>query len=91
MVNQITNSNINPVQMFSALNAFKSLNQTKEAPQVQDVSDGMGVNDGNTLLKNQDLGEIKQFAKIAGENNLSDEDIQYGVTYGRSVIADYLA
>lgn len=91
MVNQISNSNINPVQMFSALNAFKSLNQTKETPEVQDISEGMGVNDSANLLKNQDLGEIKQFAQIAGENNLSDEDIQYGMTYGRSVIADYLA
>lgn len=90
MVNQVTNSNINPVQMFSALNAFKSVSQAKETPTVPDVSDGMGVND-NDLLKSQDLGEIKQFAQIAGENNLSDEDIQYGITYGRSVIADYLA
>ena len=34
--------------------------------------------------------EIRQFAKNAGEENLSNEDIQYGLTYGRSVIADYL-
>lgn len=91
MVNQITNSNINPIQMFSALNAFKSSSQTKEAQAAPDISDGIGVNDSNDLLKNQDLGEIKQFAQIAGESNLSDDDIQYGITYGRSVIADYLA
>ena len=86
MVNAIGSSNINPVQMFNALNAFKAKEPTQE---IADISDGMGVNDCE-VLKNQDLNEIKQFAKTVGEENLSNDDIQYGMTYGRSVIADYL-
>lgn len=85
MVNAIGTQNVNPVQMFNAINAFKSSGQT-QANETPEVSEGL-VEDN--ILKNQDLEEIKQFAKTAGEDTLSDEDIQYGFTYGRSVIADY--
>lgn len=90
MVNAIGGSgNINSVQMFSALNAFKANEQVSENKTVNEPSDGLEVNDTN-LLKNQNLDEIKQFAQMVGEENLSTEDIQYGLTYGRSVIADYM-
>lgn len=88
MVNAVTNNNINPVQMFSAMNAFKSSGQIQDTNKIVEPSDGIDINDN--ILKNQDLNEIREFAKIAGEENLSTEDIQYGVTYGRSVIADYM-
>ena len=29
--------------------------------------------------------------KLAGEENLSDDDIKYGLSYGRSVIVEYMA
>ena len=90
MVSSIGSSGINPIQMFNALNAFKSVQAQPQDMGVQDISDGLNINETN-LLKDQNLEEIKQFAKIAGEDNISDEDIQYGVTYGRSVIADYIA
>lgn len=90
MVNAIGMSNVNPVQMFNALNAFKSIDTKPQEQLMPEVSDGMEIND-NSLLKNQNLNEIKEFAKIAGEDGLTDEDIKYGVTYGRSVIADYVA
>lgn len=90
MVGSIGLSNINSVQMFSAVNAFKAAQAPAQEQTMPEISDGLGVND-NTILQNQNLEEIKQFAKIAGENNISDDDIQYGITYGRSVIADYIA
>lgn len=88
MVNSISTPNINPVQMLNATNAFKASEQIKEN-KVPEISDGIDIND-SSILKNQNTNEIKQFAKIAGEENLSDDDIQYGLTYGRSVIADYV-
>ena len=88
MVNAISTPNINPVQMLSALSAFKASEQVQEN-RIPETSDGIEINDNN-ILKNQDTNEIRQFAKIAGEENLSNEDIQYGLTYGRSVIADYM-
>lgn len=90
MVNAIGTNNINSVQMLNAVNAFRANEKTKETNgTIQDVSDGIDINDTN-ILKNQNTDEIKEFAKIAGEQNLSDDDIQYGLTYGRSVIADYM-
>ena len=90
MVGQIETSNINPVQMFNAMSAFKSVQSPQQAAAIPEFSDGIDVNEAN-ILKNQDLEEIKEFAKTAGEENLSEDDIKYGITYGRSVIADYIA
>lgn len=88
MVNAIGSQNINPVKMFNALNAFKANEQVQEG-KGPEISDGIDINDNN-ILQNQNLDEIKKFAQTAGEENLSNEDIQYGLTYGRSVIADYM-
>ena len=88
MVNAVGNSNINPIQMFNALNAFKGANPVEESVTAPEISEGLDVND-KSILQDQDLAEIKEFAKIVGEDNLSNDDIQYGLTYGRSVIADY--
>lgn len=90
MVGSIGLSNINPVQMFSAVSAFKAAQAPAQEQVMPEVSDGLEINDNN-ILKNQNLDEIRQFAKIAGEESISDDDIQYGITYGRSVIADYIA
>jgi len=89
MVNSIGTQNINPIQMFNAVNAFKSSEQVQNNNEILEISDGIEINDNN-ILKNQDTEEIRQFAKIVGEENLSNDDIQYGLTYGRSVIADYV-
>lgn len=87
MVNAI-GSNINPIQMFNAVNAFKSIDQVQDK-KIPEVSDGININD-KSILETQNLEEIKQFAKTAGEESLSNDDIQYGLTYGRSVIADFV-
>ena len=83
-------SNINAIQMFTAANAFKStmsnpITQSREPV----TSDGIELNDDG-LLRGQDLAEIKKYAKMIDEN-ISDDDIKYGLCYGRCVIAEYLA
>ncbi len=87
MENAITSQNINPVQMFNAVNAFKSSGSIQDA-KIPETSDG--INFESNILQNQNVDEIKQFAQVAGEQNLTDSDIEYGLTYGRSVIADYV-
>lgn len=89
MVNAISTNNINPIQMLNAMSAFRASEQVQDGSKIPETSDGIDIND-NSILKNQDTNEIRQFAQIAGEENLSNEDIQYGLTYGRSVIADYM-
>ncbi len=44
----------------------------------------------NDIFKNVDIEDIKNSAKSIGEE-ISEEDIKYGLTYGRSVLADYSA
>lgn len=85
------------LQMISALNAFKGANAAgandkagMKQPEI-DTSSGINLLDNNSLLEKIDLTEIKSFAQKIGETDLTDEDIKYGLTYGRSVIADYVA
>lgn len=83
-------SNISAIQRFSAVNAFKNATVTK--PQVEEpfTTDGIEIND-DSILKSQNVSEIRKFAQMAGEENLTEEDIKYGLSYGRSVIVEYLA
>lgn len=93
MLTGISTGASNSIQAFTAANAFKNaqnaLNNEKTTPK-DDTPSGVDLKDNNILLKGQNIAEIKDFAKIAGEENLTDEDIKYGLTYGRSVIADYV-
>ena len=84
----------NSLQMINALNAFGG-NKKVETQDIQykelDTSSGINLADNDNLLQKINLREIKNYAQQAGEMNLSDDDIKYGLTYGRSVIADYTA
>ncbi len=44
----------------------------------------------NDVFKGIDVDDIKKSAQSIGEE-ITDEDIKYGLTYGRSVLADYSA
>ncbi|HNW25472.1 MAG TPA: hypothetical protein PLG15_05950 [Candidatus Gastranaerophilaceae bacterium] len=90
MVNSIGISGVNPIQYLNATNAFKSLQAEVPEQIIPEFSDGIGVNQEN-LIAEQNMEEIKQIVQSIGEENISDDDIKYGVTYGRSVIADYVA
>jgi hypothetical protein len=91
MINPISTSGINPVQLLNAVNAFKAdtINRAEENI-MPETSAGLNINNSEEIFKGQNLDEIRNIAKIAGEENLSNDDIQYGLTYGRSVIADFV-
>ncbi len=89
MLSEIQN---NSVQQFSALNAFRS-NKNISKPEVQEqieVSKGTKTSSAATLLDKIDVNDVRECAKAVGEFNISDDDIKYGLLYGRSVIAEYL-
>jgi len=93
MLTGISTGASNSIQAFTAANAFKTAQDAlkNEKTRVEDnTPSGVDLKDNNFLLKDQNIAEIKDFAKIAGEENLTDEDIKYGLTYGRSVIAEYV-
>ena len=83
-------SNVSLIQRYNAVNAFKNTTITKPQFEEPITTDGIQIND-NDILKSQNVEEIKKFAELAGENNLTEEDIKYGLSYGRSVIVEYLA
>ena len=89
MINTVNQTN--SVQQFSALNAFRS-NQTLKKPEDEQVEISKGVNtkESKSLLDRIDVQELRECAKTVGEFNISDEDIKYGLLYGRSVIAEFL-
>ena len=81
----------NSVQQFSALNAFRS-NRNVQKPEAEDteISKGVNTTSAKTLLDRIDINEVRECAKTVGEFNISDDDIKYGLLYGRSVIAEFL-
>ena len=78
-------ASISKLNLNTAQRAFKAqqneeqetIEEQKELP-VEQMTEKMAV-DGE---------DIQKYAKYMGEN-LSIDDINYGLTYGRSVIADY--
>ena len=84
------------VQRFSAVNALKTsanlLNkpaEQKEESVVEKTSSGT-KSAPKSLLDRVDVTDIRKHAGYVGEFNISDDDIKYGLMYGRSVIAEYL-
>ena len=90
--NTSINSGVNSVQQFSAVNAFRSNKNLKPAEEKEQKELSSGVNTSSTpsLLDKININEIRECAKAVGEFNITDEDIKYGLMYGRSVIAEWL-
>ena len=86
----------NNVQRFSAVNALRTsaTQLNKQNPPEQDsvieqTTDGI-KSAPKGLLERVDVADIRKCAEFVGEFNISDDDIKYGLMYGRSVIAEYL-
>ena len=87
------NTNVNSVQQFSALNAFKSNKTVKQPEEMQEkpeTASGVKTTSTPSLLERIDVNDLRKCAESVGEYNISDDDIKYGLLYGRSVIAEWL-
>ena len=85
-------SNINTVQLFNATNAFKNSKVKKPEEQQPEelLEEAISTpSEAGGMFANHDVDEIKNIAQSVGEDNLSNDDIKYGLFYGRSVIVDY--
>ena len=85
----------NNVQRFTAANAFRTnSHMTKPESREADTiieNTGSGTKSApKGLLDRVDVADIRKCAEYAGEYNISDDDIKYGLMYGRSVIAEWL-
>jgi len=88
-----TQTGVNAVQQFSALNSFKSNKVLRPADELQEkpeVSSGTKTTSTPSLLDKIDVNDVRKYAETVGEFNISDDDIKYGILYGRSVIAEWL-
>lgn len=103
MVNGINSADINKLQALRALSAFqhdaKTVQKGKEeiqeaqAPVIEQEELKNEERLQQLLLKKMSetkLNEIQDYAKNMNQE-LSYEDINYGITYGRSVLVDYSA
>lgn len=88
------NLGVNQVQQFSAINAFRDAKNPKvqEAEQldISQKAEGINTTSAPTLMDRIDVNDVRECAKTVGEYNITDEDIKYGLIYGRSVIAEWL-
>ena len=91
---EIIKAQTNPVQQFSAVNAFRN-NQTVKPKEenhslLDETANGTKTASAPSLLERVDVSDIRKCAEAVGEFNISDDDIKYGLMYGRSVIAEWL-
>lgn len=90
---EIIKAQATPVQQFSALNAFKNNKTVKPAEELQEkpeAASGTKTTSTPTLLDRIDVNDVRKCAESVGEYNITDDDIKYGLLYGRSVIAEWL-
>lgn len=95
----IDNSNLNSVNSVSnislntATRAFEAAKKQFEKPdESEDIKkEDISLIDDKTIKSSKvDVSDIQKYANYMGEN-LSIDDINYGLRYGRSVIIDYSA
>ncbi len=79
------------------LNSVKKLDLNLNKENISDSpAKQESVEEENTVISDEkpkikiDVDDIQKYAKMVGES-VSTDDINYGIMYGRSVIADYLA
>ena len=91
MTQPISSSSINASQLLRATNAFRHSIKTQNEPEsIFEQQEEVKVpEEAKKMFAEHDINEIRQVAQSIGENNLSDEDIKYGLYYGRSVIVNY--
>ena len=86
----------NNVQRFSAVNALRTEANRLNKPAEKEIESVISqTSDGTksapkSLLERVDVADVRKCAEYVGEFNISDDDIKYGLMYGRSVIAEFL-
>lgn len=96
MVNSVGSSNLNfqVLKGLNALEAFKNDEKTVQRAKQPEEKPIENPISSNEVLRNEisfkKAEEIKKYGQIF-DMNISNADINYAVTYGRSVIVDYKA
>ena len=86
------NQGVNLLQYLNAKNVFQDIN-TEKKNNDDDINLNKKVEntfDDKNMVSKINTQEVKNYATQMNET-LTDDDIKYGLVYGRSVIADYIA
>jgi len=96
-VSSLIASSISKLNLNTATRAFENSKKEleKNNAEFDEVSQNIKQEDLSLINKKQaakqiDVEDIQKYANYMGEN-LSIDDINYGLMYGRSVIVDYSA
>ena len=81
-------SSLSKLNLNSASRQQKPQTQETVQPIVDIKEEDSKLIDTKKIQNSIDVAEIQKYANYMGEN-LTIEDINYGLMYGRSVIADY--
>lgn len=88
--NQIADSQaLNRIFYNYALKVSQNIQNTNQTTNTNTKEDDIKLIE-NDVFKGVDIDDIKKSAQSIGEE-ITEEDIKYGLTYGRSVLADYSA
>lgn len=85
---EISSLNSSSINLNTATRAFEAAK--KESKETQDFKEDDIALMEQKPSKTVDVADIQKYAGLMGET-LSIDDINYGLMYGRSVIADYSA
>lgn len=94
-ISNMVASSISKLTLNTASRAFEASKKTIKAPQTEEENNFeeealIPQEDTKPMKSNVDVDEIRQYAGLIGES-LTEEEINYGLRYGRSVIADFSA
>ena len=88
--NQTTDTQaLNRIFYNYALKSAQNVQKTTRTETINQKDDDIKLAQDN-IFKGVDIDDIKKSAREIGEE-ITEEDIKYGLTYGRSVLADYSA
>ena len=91
MISSINTNSTGNLQNLTNVNTLKYKSSNDSGMTEGQENSGINTRSSKNLLEKVDLVELRKYAESAGEFNITDDDIRYGLIYGRSVIADYLA
>lgn len=83
-------ANLSKLQLNTQKRAFESDNKVNQKQESEIIEETPSISSTQPIKPSIDVEDIQKYANYMGEN-LSIDDINYGLRYGRSVIADYLA
>ena len=91
MISSINQNSIGSLQNLTSTTGLKYKSDKGFSANEESEKIGLKTENSKNMLQKVDLVELRKYAGYAGESNITDDDIRYGLLYGRSVIADYLA